>query len=107
MMRGTETDSVIKPGIGGKRRMAWRRHRKGGIIVTTDVYNNNRQKLSLPRYGGLKCPSGYLCPSRVDDDQGEKKQEMKRQGDKKISKKKRKLCVGTWRSWGVKKEGKF
>jgi hypothetical protein len=55
-----------------RRRMAWRQHRKGGIIITTDLYNNNRRKLSLPRYGGLQCPSGYLCPSRVDDEQGEK-----------------------------------
>lgn len=70
------------------------RHRKGGIIVTTDLYNNNRQKLSLPRCGGLQCPSGYLCPSRVDEEQGEKKkQEMKRQGDKKNFKKKKRQAV--------------
>jgi hypothetical protein len=64
------------------------------------VYNNNQQKLSLPRYGGLQCPSGYLCPSRVDNEQGEKKQEMKTQGDKNFKKEKRKSCAlehGVWR----------
>jgi hypothetical protein len=34
-----------------------------------------------------------LCPGRVDDVQGEEKQEMKRQGDKKNSKKSRKSAL--------------
>lgn len=54
--------------------------------MTTDVYNNNQQKTVPAPLWRLQCPSGYLCPSRVDDEQGEKKQEMKRQGDKKNSK---------------------
>jgi hypothetical protein len=79
--------------------------------MTTDVYNNNQQKTVPAPLWRLQCPSGYLCPSRVDDEQGEKKQEMKRQGDKNFQKKKkepeRKLCVGTWRVGREEKKRSF
>jgi hypothetical protein len=74
--------------------------------MTTDVYNNNQQKTVPAPLWRLQCPSGYLCPSRVDDEQGEKKQEMKRQGDKNFQKKKknRKVnCALEHGVWGVKK----
>ena len=54
-----------------------------------------------------QCPSGYLCPSRVDDEQGEKKQEMKRQGDKKNFKEERteaKIVRWNMACWDVEKE---
>ena len=59
--------------------------------MTADVYNSNQQKTVPDPLWRLQCPIGYLCPSRVDE--GEKKQEMKRQSDKNFQKKNRKEIV--------------
>ncbi|SRR6266404_7339220 len=56
----------------GKEEWRGRRHREAGIIVT-DGRIQQSTKLSVMR---SQCPGGYLSPSRVDSEQGEKKQEF-------------------------------